>query len=296
VSADQGGFEYGRGDEPDDDARFADLPRVRVRVPDDARDLAADVRAYHRELRRRADEQGPPPPGGPSPSEVTRSGRMVVGVLALLLIVAGLAMMVSPRRGVPARIPLASAGSAAAEPGNPGGFLPDVIVLADGLQHALRDLRPAVVALVPPDCGCDQEIASVFTEAGQYNLRVLLSPVVTQPSPTQPGDPADPYTELARIAKAFGPNRGAVVQDPAGALVEAFAPHGLTLVLVAADGIVAEVRRAPTALSGLNLGLARLSHDSEAPRTTEPAGTESDPAPDLEPEPDPDTARDAART
>jgi hypothetical protein len=270
VSADQGGFEQGHGDEPDDDARFADLPRVRVRVPDDARDLAADVRAYHRELRRRADEAGATPPSGPDASDVTRSGRMVVGVLALLLIVAGLAMMVSPRRDVAARTPLAAASIAGAEPGSPGGFLPDVIVVVDEVEHALRELRPAVLALVPADCGCDEDLATVITEAGQYNLRVLLAPVVVQPSLTRPGSADDPYVELARIAKAFGPNRGAVLRDPGGALVEAFDPHGLTLVLVVADGIVSEVRQGPSALSGLNLGLARLSHGSAPVRTPEP--------------------------
>lgn len=271
MSADQSGFEHGRGDEPDDDARFADLPRVRVRVPDDARDLAPDVRAYHRELRRRADEGDAAPTRPPEATEPVRPGRMIVGVLALLLIVAGLAMMVSPRRDLVARTPLAPTSLANSEPGAPGGFLPDVLVLVDRAERALRDVRPAVVALVPPDCPCEHDLATLFGEAGQYALRVFLTPGVP-PALARPGT-GGPLTELERIAKSFGPNRVSVLQDPGGALLAAYEPTELTLLLVAADGLVAEVRHGPSVLTGLELGLARLGRPTgSADETT--AGAE----------------------
>jgi hypothetical protein len=268
VSADQSGFEQGRGDEPDEDARFADLPRVRVRVPDDARDLAPDVRAYHRELRRRHDEGAAPPPRASDPSDTVRPGRMIVGVLALLLIVAGLAMMVSPRRDFVARTPLATNALASTEPGAPGTFLPEVIVVVDRAEHALRDLRPAVIALVPPNCPCERDLATLFSEAGQYGLKVYLTPGSMRPSLTRPGTGADPFVELNRMVKAFASSRVSLLQDPGEALVSAYRPQELTLLLVAADGVVAEVRHGASVLTALELGLARLSHPTDPSSST----------------------------
>lgn len=269
MSADQGGFEYGLGDESADDARFADLPRVQVRVPDDARDLDPDLRAYHQELRRRADADAARTAAVSDPADTVRSGRMVVGVLALLLIVAGLALMVSPRRDVAPRTPLASTAPASTEPGAPGGLLPEVLVVVHDVEHPLRDLRPAIVALVPPNCGCDRELAALFTEAGQYALRVYLTAAAVDPTAGHPdANGESTLTELKRIAKAFGPNQVSVLHDPGAALQATYDPRELTLLLVASDGVVTEVRHGPSVLSGLNLGLARLSHPSATVGTT----------------------------
>lgn len=274
MSADQGGFEYGLGDEPAEDARFADLPRVDVRVPDDARDLDDDLRAYHRELRRRADADAARPRATADSADAGRSGRMVVGVLALLLIIAGLAMMVSPRRDVVPRPPLAAAAAVGSpEAGLPGGLLPEVLVLVRGVERPLRDFRPAVIALVPAGCACESDLATLFSETGQYALRVYLTAAAVDPTQSHPdANGESTFRDLDRIAKAFGPNQVSVLHDPGAALQAAYEPRGLTLVLVAADGIVTEVRHGHSAVDGLSLGLARLSHPGVPVATSAGAG------------------------
>ncbi len=285
MSADQGGFEYGRGDEPVDDARFADLPPVQVRVPDDARELTPDVRAYYRELRRRHDEGHPAPSVPPDLATGVRPGRMIVGVLALLLVVASLALMVSPRREAPnARASVTSATLTGPGTGAPGLLLPDSVVFVESVERALRDLRPAVVVLVPPACACDAQLRTLSQEASSYELDLLLSPGAGAPpsaSGTENGSSTsgteNGSDELRRIVRELGSSRVKVLLDPAGSLLAAFAPTELTLVLVAVDGLVAEVRHGPSTMTALDLALSRLSHPTAAPGETlaqaEPAQT-----------------------
>lgn len=273
-SADAGsGPEHGREDEPDE-ARYSDLPQVRVTVPDDARDLDADVRAYYRELKRRAaglPGLEPPGPGlrpgpmsGPVPgpsdpmSRRNRSARILLGIVALMLVLSSLAMMVSPGRDrAPVPLPLASATSGADTRGlGEGLLLPDLRVRIGAREKPLRDLRPAVFALVPARCACQGELESVVAEAIGYQLDVYL---VASPSPGTPGpdgrlSPADPNAdgraELQRLARSLGVS---LLDEPSGLLAGGFADRGaLTLVLVAADGTVAETTRST---SGLDLGL-----------------------------------------
>ena len=263
MSADQGGFEYGRGDEPGEDARFADLPSVQIRVPDDARELAPDVRAYYRELRSRHDEGLPKAPPADSVAAV-RPGRMIVGVLALLLVVASLALMVSPRRAAPdVRTMVTAAALTGSETGTPGLPLPDSVVFVASVERALRDLRPVVVALVPAACDCDAQLRTLSQEASAYALDLLLTPGASAPALTHPGA-ENASDELRRIVRDLGSSKVKVLLDPAGSLLSAYAPQELTLLLVAVDGLVAEVRHGPSTMTALDLALSRLSHPTAA--------------------------------
>ena len=275
-SADAGEGPERGPDEGPDEARYADLPPIRVTVPDDARELDPDVRAYHRELKRRAAG----PPGPPSPAERpalpdNRPGRVVIGVLALLLIVASLAMMVSPRRQrPPPQAPLATTAAGASARGLGEGLLmPDLRVRVGGVERALLDLRPAVIALVPPSCRCDSELGAVLGETGQYQLALY---VAQSPAPGTAGpdgrvaaaDPeGDGAANLRRLAQRIGRGKIHVLEDPSGRLAGGFAAQTptLTLILVAANGVVADVRHGTNGLTAsLDLKLASLEHPDAA--------------------------------
>lgn len=296
-SADAGeGPEHERGGESGGDAGdlYADLPRVRVTVPDDARDLDADVREYYRELKRRqaASAAAPPPPPPPAVAlRGGRPGRMFLGLFALLLVVASLAMMISPRRDrPPAQAPLATPAGADTRGLGEGLLMPDLRVRMGSEERALLDLRPAVIALVPPVCRCEAELETIFHETTQYQLHLYLaqSPMPGTPGPDGRIAAADPEGDAAaalrRLAQRVGRGKVAVIEDASGRLAGGFAMVGtLTFVLVSADGTVADVLGGATELTALDLTLAQLSHpdvvhmesgdDEASTRATTPSRT-----------------------
>jgi hypothetical protein len=79
---------------------------------------------------------------------------MLVASVASLMVVV---LPNTPRR--PERAPLASTTVAA---GELGGLLPDTRLSDDhGQSVAVRDIRPAVLLLMPANCGCDQVAADL---------------------------------------------------------------------------------------------------------------------------------------
>lgn len=272
-SADAGsGPEHGRGEEPEERDRYADLPSVRVTVPDDARDLEADVRSYYRELKRRQGiADGPPPHATPPPPlERTRPGRMLIGIFALLLIVASLAMMISPRRQQPpVQAPLATTPAGADTRGlGEGLLLPDLRVMVGDVERPLRDLRPAVLALVPGGCSCQIELDTLIREtttAHQIQLYLVEAPAPGTAGPDGRVTPPDPdrvgREQLVTLSRR---PHISLVHDPSGKIAGGFSLGTLTIVLVATDGIVVDVRRGVGDLLDLDLRLAQLGQPGPA--------------------------------
>lgn len=222
-----------RTDGPDHDA--GDLPdwAAGFQVPDDARELDADLYQWRREqraLRRR-----------------TRSLRrrrpiaFAAGVCLLSMLVAtgaGLVATTLPSAPDVIRHAAALATVTRAAPGEVGGLLPDVALrMGDRLVPA-RSIRPALVGLLPGHCDCQRIVNDLAAQAAEFDVPLVL---VTSGSPTSDlaGDPS----EGQRLASAT--HRGAVqaAYDEQAALSTAYGARGVTAVVVADDGVVTAVAR-----------------------------------------------------
>lgn len=163
-------------------------------VPDDARELEADIRAYRRE--RRAQIR----------TRLTRrlllwnrlgpAGPIVVGT-ALLLVSFVLLMVLFP---APARE--MARPDALATPTTPvgeqGGLVPDVRIRRGhgDTDEPLRAFRPAVIMLLPAGCVCADATARVVAAAQRHRvLTVLVGPEPPQrtsaPDSAQVAQPAE---------------------------------------------------------------------------------------------------------
>lgn len=214
------------GDHHDDDG----LPRVDVVVPDDARELERDVQAYRRELRQQRRQARWLRLSRP----LRRRGLvMPLAVIFVLLVTLSttLIIVLSPR-ATDRPAPAALAEAPTASPGDVGGLLPDVELAVDGDPRAARTLRPAVIALVPRDCGCGQAADELYRQARALSLRVYF---------VASGRPASELRDLGGSGRGLA----VLVQDRTGALASAYDASGLTAVLVRRDGVVTDVVRDP---------------------------------------------------
>src|SRR5215472_9531536 len=132
------------------------LPPVDIEIPDDARELARDVQAYHRELRSRRRRHLARRLYGP----LTRDGMvlpLLAGCLAVTLVAATLLTVFTARQptaGLRPQRPAAGTGSPS--PALPGAALVKTILFEAGEATPLNTLPGPVVvlALIPPRCRC----------------------------------------------------------------------------------------------------------------------------------------------
>jgi hypothetical protein len=204
-----------------------------VVVPDDISSLEADIRALHRERRARARRR--------MLRRVLPLHRLSAPIVIVVLIVAsgitGLVVLFNPRRpGVGTTGSAAPLATPGAQVGQVRGLVPDVtLTLADGSRQPVRDYRPAVLALVPTGCACDEAVRESSTAAARHRVVFVLVDPAVRPTGTTPADRGtglrgtDPSGTLAR---AYG-----------SATPAAHAAGSPVLVLVAADGRVSRVLR-----------------------------------------------------
>lgn len=222
---------------PSDDDRPPedDLPQVDVVVPDDARDLDADVRAYHREQRRRHHEHAAThgAAGGSQPAlrlHWAGGWALSAGLMVVLGVVAVLLAMFSPRAARTGALPIT--GNHTAAPGEIGGTLPDTTLTIAGKRVPVIDLRPAVLALVPPVCRCTGTLQSVRRQSMPLDVPFY---VVERPagSSARSGLPAGLPVD--------GSGGTLAATDHTGVLSATYLEGAPTFVLVHADGVVREV-------------------------------------------------------
>lgn len=227
-----------------------------VTIPDDLSGLAADIETYRAEqraaakrvarARRRArahpsyrwliPAEHPIADGftGPRPRRLLLPLIVTAVALFLCTIVTVLLTMLAPRFDHAIRLqqPLAS-GAVLAAPGQRGGLVPAVDLHgADGRSVPARDLRPAVLLLVPANCNCTDLIERVATNAQAQTLGtdvIVSSPTAPQrPTVAQQVETVDTYTDpTGALADGLGAGAGsaksgtplAVVVDGNGVIV-----------------------------------------------------------------------------
>ena len=199
----------------------------RIVIPDDIRELDAEIRALHRERRARRRRA--------RLRRLTGSGRtggpLLLVVLLLIAGVAGLLVMFQPRRTPGSLTPLGTAPATDRR-------LPDTPVrLVDGSVRSIRELGPAVLALAPNGCRCDDQLAAIGRDVRQHNLDFYL---VDRSLPPLPKGLTD--ATVTRLVEPDGVVAAKYNAEKDGKRVAG----GPVLVFVGAGGRVAEVLPEPT--------------------------------------------------
>jgi hypothetical protein len=211
-----------------DDASWLDG----VVVPDDLSELAGEVEAYHREVRQAARRR--------RVSRITDTTAwqrfaMPVGValcsLTLAAAVFSILTLGHPHRVLgPPRTPIASA-AALPPPGEVGGVLPDVTLRTNAGAMSARDLRPALVALVPMHCDCTDLLKSLAAQAGEVTVPLVVVA------------PANQDAEVDALPGQVHSGAAQAVFDLHGELAAAYAASGVTVLGVRPDATVNFVQR-----------------------------------------------------
>jgi hypothetical protein len=151
------------------------LPPVDIEIPDDARELARDVQAYHRELRSRRRRHLARRLYGP----LTRDGMvlpLLAGCLALTLVAATLLTVFTARQPTGLRPQRPATGTGSRAPARPGAALVHAILFKAGQATPLDTLPGPVVvlALIPPGCRCLADLRKLTDAALHANTLVYL--------------------------------------------------------------------------------------------------------------------------
>ncbi|WP_183061608.1 hypothetical protein [Motilibacter peucedani] len=230
----------------------APTPWPAVVVPDDARDLEPDRRAWLREQRRARWRAA---------LTSTRSGRsrplalLVTLAVAVTATLGGLAAAVLPHP-LPARVPLAVVSVA---DGRTGGLLPATALATRAGPVPSRAVRPAAVLVTGASCGCAPTVDALARAAAGVGVEVWV---------VAPEGARDSAVQLTR-----GLHPGVVVTatDTGGALRSGLdeagaapADGGPVLLLVRSDGVVEEELSGPAlagavSSTGIDVTLASLT-------------------------------------
>jgi len=227
------------------------LPPVDIEIPDDARELARDVQAYHREQRaaRRRRRLGR------LHAPLTKDG-MVLPLLAgclVMVMISGVLLTVfsASNSGAPStafrptssnspqnpQISAAGSSTASPPPANPSPIIPRVRFLAEAnvalgghVQDVYR-LLPAVLALAPAGCQCTAALRQLRRQAAAHKVPLYL--ITT----------ADAQPAAARLARAAGQPASRIAVDRTGQVTAELSPPfgapGLTAAFVRKDGSIA---------------------------------------------------------
>jgi hypothetical protein len=198
------------------------LPPVDIEIPDDARELARDMLAYHREqrsLRRRYLARrwyGP----------LTRDGMvlpLLAGCLALTLVAATLLTVFTARQPTVSLRP-ARPGTGASQARPSAAALLNATLFAAGQPTPLSSLPGPVVvlALIPPRCQCLTDLRKLTVQASQAKTLIYLVGVHNEP--------------ITGLTADLGLGRTQALEDSADELPPPYRVTALTAVLVRPDG------------------------------------------------------------
>jgi len=203
------------------------LPPVDIEVPDDARELARDVQAYHRELRARRRRHLAKRVYGP----LTRDGMvlpLLAGCLALTLLAATLLTVFTARQAAISLRPPRPGTGHAARPSRPGAALLNATVFAAGVPEMLSSLPGPVLvlALIPPRCNrCLPDLRQLTVQAAPANVYLV-------------GVRGE---QVEGLAPRVGLGTAHAVDDIENSLPPHYQVSALTAVLVKTDGTLLRV-------------------------------------------------------
>lgn len=242
-----------------DDLAPDQIEQISVDIPDDASALSSDRELWLAEDALDADaaqalevaQGGGPNPPPDEPFTTWRERRdarrrrlaITAAVVVVSMVVVALsgaigALIVGPQASAPGAAPLASP---AVSPGQVGGLLPADVLLQNGdATLTAQSLRPAVIAVIPPDCAeCAELLTALAPQVGSFGV-----PLIAVGGPTQ-------AEQLGELADAVGSTRLITLTDPSQRLRATYGTAGATLLMVRDDGVVVDAVRDP--LPGVRL-------------------------------------------
>jgi hypothetical protein len=207
------------------------LPPVNIEIPDDARELARDVIAYHRELRARRRRE-----------RMTRVLRSLAraglirhwAIFPLVAACVALSMIVGAMLSVmpvsPASAPVTNATPPAAT------SLPqDTVKLGGGLVP-VSSLAGSVLVLIPPTCGCGAVLSGIAKQAATARVAVYF---------VYAAGSAAGLARTANLTADYGDGVARTVYDISETLFLEYARTSPVALLVARDGTVDVLRAFP---------------------------------------------------
>ena len=217
------------------------LPPVNVEIPDDARELARDVLAYHREQRAKRRRARLLRMLGPlARLGFIRHGTIfpVIATCVAMSMLAG--AMLSVVTISPASAPTIDRSPRATASGNTTSTLPEGLVKLDGGFVPARSLTRSVLVLIPPGCpvapgsDCGAVLASLARQADATRVGVYFVYYA--------GDTGG-LAGLATLTTRYGAGVAKTVFDISGLLFRDFQPFVVTALLVRGDATVVGVWR-----------------------------------------------------
>lgn len=213
---------------------------LHVVVPDDLRELDAEVAAYRREVeaarrqQRRQQLRHRITPGwarGGLPSPIFTAVLLVIATTGLLLSVFTPVSQEQQRQ-----LPISTLANPRQAPGTVGGLLPDVQLVADSNHIGTRVIRPAIFILVPSGCKCAALIRQVVGQANEVPP-APYTVVVSSGKDETAGQLAD--------SRDGGHGQALGVRDEAGVLARTYHASATapTVLLVAGDGVLTSAPR-----------------------------------------------------
>lgn len=216
-----------------------DTPLVGVTIPDDPRELDADRWAYYEEMAREGrTRHSPDQPPADHPSRWrdgqpwfghygSRISPLIFLIVSVVAMAATVLVALVPRADAPQQTRTLTTPTA--DVGQIGGLVPNAAVGVNGSPRLLRDIRPAVIALIPEgNCPeCTEAVSAAAADATDAGVRLFVAGSREQ------------VDDLTTLAEAHGALTMTFVMNP----FDVFGPVGVTMLLVAPDGSVADVVR-----------------------------------------------------
>lgn len=204
------------------------LPPLNIEIPDDARELARDVLAYHRELRARRRRERIL--RLVSPFGFIRHGTIFPLIATCVAMSMLIGAMLSVMTISPASAPTLDTSP---PPQSSQSHLPAGYVRLGSDTVPVRSLTGAVLVLIPPTCGCGTTLELLAEQSIQAHVGIYF----VYDAPTNAA-----LTRMAGLTSQYGEGAARTVADVSGLLFYAFEPYSLTALLVDHAGTV-DIRR-----------------------------------------------------
>lgn len=211
------------------------LPHVDVVVPDDARELDEDLALWRREektrLRRARWDRLTKP---------FRGWGLALPMTILVLLVAvlsGTLMTVFGPRANRPTTPAQPLVRPSAGPGSVGGLLPSAELTVNGAPLHTTRLRPALIAIIPPSCGCDAVLRGLDTISDTASVRLYF----LADRRVDGESVKTAHRHLWQISGRVAGSQAAIVDDSTDLLARTYQARGLTVLVVKANGTVGRI-------------------------------------------------------